>query len=70
MMMEAGVHKFKCATITEAELLGRSGAPDVLLAYQPHGPKVYRLLQIMRTYPGTKYACLVDNPETPLVLNR
>ena len=62
MMMDAGVHKFKCATITEAELLGRSGAPDVVLAYQPHGPKVYRLLNVMRTYPGTKYACLVDNP--------
>lgn len=62
MMMDAGVQKFKCATITEAELLGRTGAPDVLLAYQPHGPKVYRLLHVMRTYPGTKYACLVDNP--------
>jgi D-serine deaminase-like pyridoxal phosphate-dependent protein len=61
LMMEAGIRKFKCATITEAELLGRTGAPDALLAYQPHGPKVLRFIHIIKSYPGTRYACLVDN---------
>jgi D-serine deaminase-like pyridoxal phosphate-dependent protein len=64
MMMEAGVSKFKCATITEAELLGRTGAPDALLAYQPHGPKVQRLIHVMKTFPGTRYACLIDNRDS------
>ena len=38
MMMDAGIQKFKCATIAEAELLAICVAPDVLLAYQPLGP--------------------------------
>ena len=35
LMMDAGITKFKCATIAEAEMLGIAGAKDVLLAYQP-----------------------------------
>src|SRR5687768_11286747 len=42
LMMEAGVEKFKAATISEAEMLAVSGAQDILLAYQPVGPKVKR----------------------------
>src|SRR5215218_7702365 len=40
LLLEAGIIKFKCATIAEAELLGITLAPDVLLAYQPVGPKL------------------------------
>lgn len=60
MLMNAGINKFKCATIAEAEMLGQCGASDVLLAYQPIGPKVDRFLQIIKTYPETTFACLVD----------
>lgn len=60
-MMAAGISKFKCATIAEAELLGLCKAPDVVLAYQPHGPKVERFINVIKTFPGTKYACLTDN---------
>ena len=61
LMMEAGISKFKCATIAEAEMLGISGAKDALLAYQPVHPKVLRLIRLMKKYPGTHYSCLVDN---------
>lgn len=61
MMMEAGISKFKCATIAEAELLGKCGAPDVVLAYQPHGPKAERLARIILTYTATRFSCLTDN---------
>jgi D-threonine aldolase len=44
ILIEEGVTKFKCATIAEAEMLGMIGADDVLLAYQPVGPKVARLV--------------------------
>jgi D-serine deaminase-like pyridoxal phosphate-dependent protein len=64
MMLAAGVHKFKCATITEAEMLGMVGAPDVLLAYQPVGPKVERLIRLIQGYPGTRYSCLTDDLTT------
>ncbi len=61
MMMEAGISKFKCATIAEAEMLAMINAKDVLLAYQPVGPKTKRLLQLVRQYPQTKFSCLIDN---------
>lgn len=61
LMMEAGITKFKCATIAEAEMLGQCGAADVLLAYQPFGPKLTRFVALVKTYPATKYSCLIDN---------
>ncbi|MET1056657.1 MAG: D-TA family PLP-dependent enzyme [Pedobacter sp.] len=61
MMIEAGIHKFKCATIAESEMLGICKAPDVLLAYQPVGPKIHRFIQLIRDYPDTKFSCLLDN---------
>jgi D-serine deaminase-like pyridoxal phosphate-dependent protein len=63
MMLEAGIKKFKCATIAEAEMLATTGAPDVLLAYQPIGPKAERLAELMKKFPSTLFTCLVDNIE-------
>src|SRR6478672_3504904 len=61
MLMAAGITKFKCATIAEAELLGQINAKDVLMAYQPVGPKVQRLLNLAQHYPDTQFSCVVDN---------
>jgi D-threonine aldolase len=61
MMMDAGISQFKCATIAEAEMLGIADAKDVLLAYQPVGPKLQRFINVIKKFPNTKYACLVDN---------
>lgn len=62
MLLDEGIRKFKCATIAEAELVAMCGAPDVLLAYQPVGPKVERLMQLIQQYPATQFSCLVDHP--------
>ncbi|MBD1384774.1 D-TA family PLP-dependent enzyme [Mucilaginibacter rigui] len=64
LMIQAGIQKFKCATIAEAEMLGIAKAPDVLLAYQPTGPKLKRFVQLIKAYSQTKYSCLVDNEDT------
>ncbi|AEV99970.1 alanine racemase domain protein [Niastella koreensis GR20-10] len=61
LMLAAGITKFKCATIAEAEMLGLSGASDVVLAYQPIGPKLKRFVRVTQQYPNTQYSCLVDN---------
>ena len=61
LMMASGIQQFKCATIAEAELLGIIGAKDVLLAYQPVGPKVDRFLQLVEAFSDTHFACLVDH---------
>ena len=60
LMMDAGITKFKCATIAEAEMLGQCGAKDVVLAYQPLGPKLKRFIEVIKKYPGTLYSCLTD----------
>ena len=64
LMLDASIIKFKCATIAEAEMLGMAGAPDVLLAYQPLGPKLKRFIKLIKTYLTTAYSCLVDNEAT------
>ena len=61
MMMDAGITKFKCATIAEAEMLAMIKAPDVLLAYQPVGPKANRLAMLVEKYPSTIFSCVIDN---------
>ena len=64
MQMDQGIRKFKCATIAEAEVAAACLAPDVLLAYQPVGPNVNRLIQLVRTFPATKFSALVDDEGT------
>ena len=61
LMLGAGITKFKCATIAEAEMLAQCNAPDVLLAYQPVGPKLDRFVSLIKKYPATKFSCLTDN---------
>jgi D-threonine aldolase len=63
LMLEAGITKFKCATIAEAEMLAQCNAPDVLLAYQPLGPKLNRFISLIKKYPATKFSCLTDNTD-------
>ena len=63
LMMDAGIHKFKCATISEAEMLAIAEAPDVLMAYQPTETKLQRFISLIKQYPKTTFSCLVDNNE-------
>lgn len=70
MMMDAGITRFKCATIAEAEMLAIINAPDVLFAYQPVGPKGDRLLKLVLHYPDTKFSCLVDHISVATALSK
>jgi len=64
MQMEAGIDKFKCSTLSEAELLGRCGAKEALLAMQPTDVHLKTYLKLAINYPGTGFSTLVDNEET------
>jgi D-threonine aldolase len=70
MMLEAGISKFKCATIAEAEMLATAGAKDILLAYQPVGPKATRFFELTVRFPDVKFACLLDNEITANELSK
>lgn len=61
MQRAGGIEKFKCATIAEAEMVAGCGARDVLLAYQPVGPNVRRLLALHQKFPATHFAAIADN---------
>lgn len=70
LMLAAGITKFKCATIAEAEMLGMIHAPDVLLAHQPVGPKALRLLHLVTAFPKTHFSAIIDNLETATTLSK
>ena len=57
-----GVRRFKAATIAEAEMCASAGAPQVLLAHAPVGPRAERLAALLRAFPATSFAVLVDEP--------
>lgn len=61
LMMEEGINNFKCATIAEAEMLAMTGAGNIVLAYQPVGPKVIRLVNLVKKYLSSDFSCLIDN---------
>ena len=69
MMLQEGITRFKCATIAEAEMLATIQAPDVLLAYQPVGPKILRLINLIKAYPAVHFACLTDSRENIQYIN-
>ncbi len=61
LQMAAGIDKYKCATIAEAEMVAQCGAADVLLAYTLLGPKVQRFAALAAKYPRTRFSALVDD---------
>jgi D-threonine aldolase len=63
LMLAAGITKFKCATIAEAEMLAVCKAPDVLIAYPLIGPKILRLRALRAKYPNTAFSCIADSPD-------
>lgn len=64
MLLDAGIKKFKCATIAEAEMLAQVGAPDVLMSYQLMGPKANRFVALIKKYPNSKFSSLIDNVDS------
>lgn len=66
----AGIHKFKVSTIAEAEMTAAAGGEDVLLAYQPVGPNIERLVELMRRFPHTRFATLVDDARNLAAISR
>ena len=60
---KAGISKFKASTIAEAEMAAGAGAEDLLLAYQPVGPNIARLIELIRRFPQTRFSALVDDAD-------
>ena len=63
LQLRLGITKFKCATIAEAEMAARCGAPDVLLAYPLVGPNIRRFASLVASFPDTRFSTLCDQME-------
>ena len=61
IQLALGITKFKCATIAEAEMAADAGAIDVLLAYQPVGPNVGRIAELVMRFPQTRFSVVADD---------
>jgi D-serine deaminase-like pyridoxal phosphate-dependent protein len=69
LLLAAGITKFKCATIAEAELLALSEAPDVLISMQLIGPNISRYRQLIEQYPATHFSSIIDDIDAATELN-
>jgi len=58
-----GIVRFKCATIAEAEMVaGVEGVKRILLAVQPVGPQLDRLVRLAARFPKIRWSTVVDDP--------
>ena len=58
-----GIVRFKCATIAEAEMVaGVAGVERILLAVQPVGPQIDRLVRLAERFPAIRWSAVVDDP--------
>ena len=58
----AGISRFKCATLAEAEMLARGGVRDVLIAYPLVGANIERFVRLVRAFPEVSFRPIVDHP--------
>lgn len=63
MKLDLGITKFKTSTIAESEMTAAAGGKDILLALQPVGPNIERLIRLQQTFPGTRFSAIVDEME-------
>lgn len=69
LQMKYGIYKFKCATISETEMVARCGVRDILLAMQPVGPNLGRFFKLKKEFKNSKIACIADNEKDILQLS-
>lgn len=69
LQMNHGISKFKCATISETEMVANCGAPDILLAIQPVGPNLERFFKLKEEFKNSKISCITDNEEVIIQLS-
>jgi D-serine deaminase-like pyridoxal phosphate-dependent protein len=61
MLVEAGIHQFKCATSLELSVACQAGAQDVLVAYPLTGANASRVREIAEQHHGIEISVLVED---------
>jgi D-serine deaminase-like pyridoxal phosphate-dependent protein len=63
LQMKHGIGKFKCATVSEAEMVANCGASEIILAIQPAGPNIERYFQLRKKFPAARISCISDSED-------
>lgn len=61
LQTEMGISRFKCATISEAEMAARTDAEHILVAYPLIGPNINRFIHLSMAYPHKHFYALGDD---------
>jgi len=62
LLLAAGIQRHKAATIAEVEMLADCGVRDVVLAYNPIGPNIARVVALKKKFPNLKLGVTADHP--------
>ena len=62
ILLDRGISRHKAATVAEVEMLAEAGVTDIVLAYNPVGPNIQRVVQLRQRYPQTTLAVTTDHP--------
>lgn len=63
LLMDAGVRRFKCATIAEGEMAGACGAEHAIISYPLVGPNIGRFVELVLAFPQTEFYAIGDDEE-------
>lgn len=63
MQLEAGIDRFKCATIAEAEMAAQAGAKRITLAYPLVGPNIRRFAALQQAFPQVEFFAIGDDTQ-------
>ena len=63
MLVDHGIHYYKCATTLELLVACQCGAADVLMAYPCVGANARRVREIAEEFPRTRISILAENEE-------
>jgi D-serine deaminase-like pyridoxal phosphate-dependent protein len=69
LQIQQGISKFKCATLSEVEMVAGAGGKDILLAYPLLDPATGLWFNLMDRYPELSLSVTVDSPEAVSLLS-
>ena len=69
LQMKVGIRQFKCATLSEMNLLINCGVDRILLAHQPTKEKMMQFIYWQKKNPSIAFETLVDNKDSLHMFN-
>jgi len=61
LQLKQGIGKFKCATLSEVEMVAEAGGADILLAYPLLGPAIGQWFELLDRFPKSRLSVTVDS---------